>query len=360
MSLKSLYLRNFRNYTETEIHFDLGINLIVGENAQGKTNLLEAVYLISTGRSFRTQTLSELIFQGETFFHLQAELFQSNVTQKIQISFDGQTRRLQIDANTYNSFQPLLGGLPLVLYTPQDTELITGAPALRRRFLNLHLAQSDPLYVHHLSRFWRAMQQRNCLLRAKNSKSLDCWEVEMAISGAYLQHARSAMIQELKEPLCMKSTILSGHKESHELRFHPSYPATQEAYLHQLQKHRSREMDLGMTLTGPHRDDLTLLIEGKPARFFASEGQKKTAIAALRFAEWERLKERMAVTPLMGIDDLGLHLDGGRMKSLQEELAKLGQVFVTTPAPGALFPEMRHIEICNGALSNLNSPQSPP
>lgn len=353
MFLKALYLRNFRNYAEAEISFQEGINPIVGDNAQGKTNLLEAIYLVSTGRSFRTQVLGELIRQGESFFYLEASVVHVGLTQKVQISFDGQNRRLQMDANTYSSFQPLLGTLPLVLYTPQDTELITGAPAVRRRFFNLHLAQSDPLYVHHLSRFWRAMQQRNCLLRQKAHKSLDCWEAEMALSGAYLQQTRSALVQELRGPLSEKSSLLSGKQEIHELRFHPSYPSTSEAYLQQLQKHRGREMDLGLTLTGPHRDDFTLLIEGKPARFFASEGQKKTAIAALRFAEWERLRERMGFPPLMGIDDLGLHLDEKRLKTLQDELGQLGQVFVTTPLPGILFPNHRPITIVQGTLSTL-------
>ncbi len=351
MFLKSLYLKNFRSYTEAEVSFQPGLNLILGENAQGKTNLLEAIYLISTGRSFRTQTLQELIREGTPCFYLAAEVVQAGVAQTIQLSFDGQKRHLQIAANTYSSFQPLLGGLPLILYTPQDTELVTGAPAARRRFFNLHLAQSDPLYVHHLSRFWRAMQQRNCLLRKKDLKSLDCWEEEMAISGVYLQQARLGLIQELKHPLSLKSVVLSGNREEHELRFHPSYPATKEGYLQQLHKHRYREMDLGMTLTGPHRDDVTLLIEGKPARFFASEGQKKTLVAALRLAEWERLKERLGMPPLMGVDDLGLHLDGHRLATLQEELARLSQVFITTPLPGGLFPEAHRIEIANGAIA---------
>ena len=347
--LKALYLRNFRNYSEAEVHLVPRLNIFFGDNAQGKTNLLEAIYLIATGRSFRTQSLHELIKAGESFFFLEAEIVRDEVSQRIQISFDGQNRRLQMDANSYSSFHPLLGMLPSVLYTPYDIELISGSPAERRRFLNLHLAQSDPLYVHHLSRFWRAMKQRNCLLRCQNRDSLECWEVEMAQSAEYIVKARQEMIAELKEPLQKQSQRLSSQREVHELHFHISQSKT---YLQQLQKNRPREMELGLTLTGPHRDDLSLSIDGKPARLFASEGQKKTAIAALRFAEWERLCKRVGGSALMGIDDLGLHLDETRQKLLRNSLDELGQVFITTPHR-SIEPQGHSIQIKNGSIAMI-------
>jgi DNA replication and repair protein RecF len=326
--LKSLYLRNFRNYVEAEVHLAPGLNVFYGDNAQGKTNLLEAIYLIATGRSFRSQHLSELIRSGESFFLLEAEIVRDRVTQRVKLTFDEQNRHLQLDAHTYSSFHPLLGLLPSVLYTPHDTELISGSPAIRRRFLNLHLAQSDPLYVHHLTRFWRAMKQRNCLLRSKNKETLDYWEMEMAQSAGYILQARHNMVAELKNPLQKQSAQLSSSQETHELQLQVSQG---KAYLQQLQKNRPRETELGLTLTGPHRDDLSLLIDHKPARLFASEGQKRTAIAALRLAEWTRLTERVGAPALLGIDDFGLHLDEGRQRLLRTALSPLGQVFVTTP-----------------------------
>jgi DNA replication and repair protein RecF len=349
--LKNLYLRNFRNYAEAEVHFSPRLNIFYGDNAQGKTNLLEAIYLIATGRSFRTQNLGELIRMGEPFFYLQAEIVRDGVNQIVKLSFDGQSRTLQLDATSHSSFHPLLGLLPSVLYTPQDTELVAGSPSVRRRFLNLHLAQSSPLYVHHLTRFWRSMKQRNCLLRAKDRETLDCWEAEMAHSAAYLFKERQAMIHELKDPLETQSRHLSGDLETHELRFHPSYAPEMENYLKQLQKNRKRESDLGFTLIGPHRDDLSLLIEGKPARLFASEGQKKTAVAALRLAEWKRLS--LSAPALMGIDDLGLHLDEARQKLLRTALQQLGQVFVTVPYLPSTWKELEEgvpIRIHQGAI----------
>lgn len=345
--LKTLYLRNFRNYEEAEASLQPKLNLFYGDNAQGKTNLLEAIYLIATGRSFRTQHLAELIREGEAFFFLEAEMVRDGVAQTVKLSFDGQTRKLQLNANVYSSFHPLLGLLPSVLYTPHDIELITGTPAERRRFLNLHLAQSDPLYVHHLTRFWRAMKQRNCLLRSKNQESLDSWEAEMAHSSQYIVQARQEMISELKAPLEHYSEQFSSQRETHALQLQTS---PSKNYLQQLQKNRSKEMELGFTLIGPHRDDLSLLIDGKPARLFASEGQKKTTIAALRFAEWQRLCTRTSTLALMGIDDLGLHLDASRQHQLHHQLNTLGQVFITTPYAPRENAHCLHIQ--NGKITN--------
>jgi DNA replication and repair protein RecF len=163
----------------------------------------------------------------------------------------------------------------------------------------------------------------------RNENDLDCWEIEMAHSAAYLYTARTEMGLEIKEPLSKASLRLSGEKETLELRYAPSYQP--DTYLSQLKKNRPREVQMGLTLTGPHRDDLNLYIDGKPARLYASEGQKKTSMAALRLAEWERLCRRVEGAALMGIDDFGLHLDHPRQQLLCNSLEQLGQVFLTTP-----------------------------
>lgn len=345
MFVKSLYLRNFRNYAEMEVSFSPKINIFYGKNAQGKTNLLEALYLIATGRSFRTQQLHELIRLGERFFFLEAILVKESIEHKVQVTFDGETKKLILDGNSYGTLQHLLGLLPSVLYTPSDAELIDGSPAVRRRFLNVHLAQRDPLYIHHLTRYWRAMKQRNVLLRATDANSMDCWETEMASSAAYLLQARQAFIASLQTPLQTISQRLSTTQETHEIRFHPTYSA--ENYLAQLQKNRSREKHLGFTLTGPHRDDLTLWIDAKSAHGYASEGQKKTAVAALRLSEWELFTKPSAV---LGIDDLGLHLDELRKQLLTQALSSLGQVFVTIPELPPGFPVAKQFLVSGGKI----------
>lgn len=351
MHLKSLYLRNFRNYAETEIHFSPRINLLYGDNAQGKTNLLEAIYLIATGRSFRTPHLHELIRQGASFFFLEAILSKDGFDLKIQIAFDGINKKLILDGNAYGTLQHLLGLLPSVLHTPWDGELIDGAPTVRRRFLNMHLAQKDPLYIHHLSRYWRAMKQRNALLKTKESQAIECWEIEMAESADYLWKMRHGFIEALKIPLQTSGNLLSSGKEKHEIRFLSN--AQSENYLAQLAKNRAREKLSGTTLAGPHRDDFTLWINDLSCHSFASEGQKKTAVFGLRLAEWELFTKITGVPAILGIDDLDLHLDEKRRRLFQNALHRLGQTFLTTPH-GIELPEAHRFLVSDGHISLEN------
>lgn len=345
--LQSLALRHFRNYKEATALFSPGTNLIRGENAQGKTNLLEAIYLLSIGRSFRTQKLSELIREGESLFYLEAHLLQNRVEQTVAISFDGKAKNLQYNANIYSSFAPLLGNLPFILHTPADIDLIDGSPALRRRLLNLHLAQSDPLYVHHLTRFWRAMKQRHAVLRASlDDPSLICWEIQMAQSAQYLWEARERLIGQIRPPLMAHGKDLSGGTELHDLIYHPSKSSD---YIDQLQKNRRKDRDLKMTLIGPHRDEISFSVEGKLAKSFASEGQKKTSIAALRLAQWDALSAHFDAPAVIAIDDVGLPLDTARQKRFHEKLSRLGQVFMTTPDTHLPF-SCHVLEIRNGCI----------
>lgn len=333
MQLKYLYLRNFRNIAEKEFAFGPKLNIIHGENGKGKTNLLEAIILLSIGRSFRTQHLSELIRENETGFYLEAEMVRDQITHQIKLSFDGQTKRLQINGNTHSHFNPLLGLLPSVLYAVQNGELITGSPLLRRRFLDLQLAQSDPLYVHHLARFYRSMKQRNCLLRSQKLDGIESWEAEMAQAAIFIQKERKSLIESLQPLLAKEGETLSHSGELHEVGYNSSFPSECRDYAEQLRKYRRRDIELKQTLSGPHRDDLNFSIDQKPARSFASEGQKKTSLAALKVSEWRHLSLRSDALPLMAVDDLGQPLDGKREERFVSILDTLGQVFITMPKP---------------------------
>lgn len=349
MILHEIYLRNFRNFKEAQVGFGRKINLICGQNAQGKTNLLEALFLLSTGRSFRTQHLSELIFHGAEFFFIEAKILQNGILQTLSLSFDGQAKRVEHNAMRFSGFQPLLGLMPSTLFAPQDLDLIIGSPASRRRFLNLHLAQSDPLYVHHLLRFHRALKQRNSLLRHSSQGGIDPFEQEMALSAVYLYEKRNNLLHDLNQSLEDSCHALSS--EALQLRYLPSQAV--DNYLAQLKKSRAREQQIGITLHGPHRDDFLILLEEKPARLFASEGQKRTAIAALRLAEWRRLAKQVDLSPLFGIDDFEMHLDQRRQKLFREALNDLGQVFITTPQTECEWEGARKVGVQSGTILHL-------
>src|SRR5471030_866111 len=194
MFIKRLYLRHFRNYSEAEVLFTPDVNLIRGNNAQGKTNLLEALYLLGTGRSFRTPHLKEMIQNDASFFFVEAEFLKDGIAQHIRLSFDGEVKKLDYNNTSYAHFSNLLGLLPIVLLAPEDVLLITGAPADRSRFLDIHLAQSDPLYVYHLTRYHKAVKHRNFLLRKKTTASIESWESLMVVSASYLRQKRQEVV----------------------------------------------------------------------------------------------------------------------------------------------------------------------
>lgn len=337
MFIKRLLLRNFRNYGEAIATFSDSINLIQGENGHGKTNLLEAIHLISTGRSFRANALSDLIAFGQSFFYLEAEFFKEGVTQNIKVYYDENTRKVQYNETVYPNLTSLLGILPSVLLSPDDLSLVSGTPAERRRFLDIYIAQTDPLYIHHLGRYFKAMKQRNYLLRAKSEISMEAWEQMMAQSASYLIPKRKSAIAQLKEPTSKWMKILSRGQDEIAIDYQSSIPLpkTEGDLCVHLQKTwekmRPRDLHLGMTHSGPHRDDLLIHLSGKPAKTFSSEGQKRSCISSIRFAEWEQMASTLDQLPLLGIDDFGIQLDRERQMQLKTHLPKFRQVFLTSP-----------------------------
>jgi DNA replication and repair protein RecF len=336
MFLQSLYLHNFRSYEEELFEFSPHLNLIYGANAQGKTNLLESIYYLISARSFRTHHASDLIRNGTPHFYLEAHFIKHGIDQALKISYSPQEKRIIYNNTSYSSGSELLGLLQGVVITPDDNALLKGAPLLRRTFIDIQIAQTNPLYTHHLHRYNRSMKQRNHLLKAKNSLTIESWEHEMASSAAYITIERAKVIKDLECKAQELYSLLMKSDDSFQLEYKSGCPATEnlgqarDYHLEQFRKMRFREMELGNTLTGPHRDDLLLFINKKDCHFFASEGQQRSCIAALRFAEWQRLKEEAAEPPLMLIDDLGISLDRTRRESLFEHIHALDQVFITS------------------------------
>lgn len=347
MKIKKLYLHHFRNHKKREFEFSPGINWIVGKNAEGKTNLVEALYVLSTGRSFRTPQIGQLIQEEEPFFFLEAQVEKEGMGQTLKISFDGEAKKVQFNAQTYSHFAPLIGLLPHILYAPEDIALVSGMPAYRRKFLDLHLSQLDPLYLHHLTRFHRALRQRNALLKQKTEETIDPWEFQMAQSASFLMERRRDLIEELSAPLQKKMLRLSSESDLLKMTYLPSLPTSCPKEMQTYwQKNRQKELHFGTTLTGPHRDDLTFSIENMPAKSHASIGQKHSILAALRLCQWEHLFARTGSPPLFSIDDFGAHLDPERQKAFEAELLQLGQVFLTSPTANRdIFPEKQIIEL---------------
>ncbi len=351
MLLRSLTVCRFRCYHEAHFEFQPGVNLICGPNARGKTSLLEAIYLLITGRSFRASQLSDLINLGSQNFYVETTFIKHGIEQRLAFGYDGRERKITYNSTSSSQTSNLLGILQGVTLTPDDANLVKGSPAGRRHFLDLQIAQMDPLYVHHLTRYQRAMRQRNCLLRAKSTTAIESWEQELAKAGAYVIKQRERTIADLQGHIKQSQHAISAQLEEIKMTYKTSTPllngidGISEHLMTQYRKLRSREMAIGTTLVGPHKDDVLISLSDKEIRTFASEGQQRSFVIALRMAEWQRLHQSGCEKeqPLMLLDDVGMSLDAVRRERLLSNLPQFGQVFVTSTDAGFINDAHVHV-----------------
>lgn len=328
-ALKYLYLKDFRNYKSECFEFSPHINSIIGDNAQGKTNLLEAIYLLITGRSFRTPHLADLPLFGTSAFYIEAQFEKSGVMQTLKMHYSDKERLIFLNQTPIPMLSSLFGILLGVILTPEDRALVMGQPHERRQFLNIHIAQSNPFYLYHFRRYERALKQRNALLKQRKIDSIEVWEEQMALSGTYLAKEREKVTQEI-ETISSSIQKLLSFDESLQVEYKSSF-TNEERFLQLLAKNREREIQFGHTLIGPHKDDLLIHLNQKPAKYFASEGQKRGIVVSLRLAQAYLLKEKTGEVPLFCVDDMGVFLDAKREKKFISLLMELGQVFLTSP-----------------------------
>jgi DNA replication and repair protein RecF len=339
VQLKWLYARNFRAIEELEIQFFSGINEIIGDNGQGKTSLLEAIHLLISGSSFRTSTLTDLVAHGKEGFFLACEFEKQGIDYTLEMSFDGSKKRVLLNKRLCDSISQLIGQVVGVVCTTEVQELVKGSPQLRRHFLDLQLAQTDPLYVHHLSRYSRALKQRNALLRTKNIATIAIWEQQLALSASYITEKRQEisillqpLVQKIHAELTLQPSLLEIWYQT-KAPVNEGQEAMQRYFEREYHNKRQQELLYGMTQVGPHRDDLIITLYNKSVRDFASEGEMRLIALSLKLAEWQMLKERTQDTPLMAIDDFAAFLDPQRIHRLFSIMQTLGQTFLTSQRP---------------------------
>jgi DNA replication and repair protein RecF len=342
MHIEQIYLRNFRSYEKAHFVFDSGVNWIVGENAQGKTNLLEALVLLSTGRSFRAKKTEEMIKEGSPGFYIEALVSRAGVSERIKLSYDGTERAADLNGTKHASFTPLLGYLPSVLFAPSDRAIIEEDPKERRDFLDLQIAQTDPTYLEHVLRYNKAMRQRNDLLKQNKTDGISAWEESMALAAEQMISRRIEAVTLLAPQVTERMMQLTEGRDTIGLSYmcklaNPSALSARDLKL-EYEKSRPRDLELGRTCVGPHLDELLITISGKEAKRYASEGQKRSLLSALRLAEWHQLSSRTTERPFMCVDDMPIHFDAFRQELLARALGSLGQVFVTSPEAIAVLP----------------------
>ena len=359
MYLSRLALTNYRNFQHLEIDLPPGLVFLLGANAQGKTNLLEAAYLLAIAKSYRTNVERELIQwsaqklpgrpgipvpQGGEQTIVSGEVEQKEGRLRVIVGLrviseegaGGALVQKQIRVNgVATSAAGLVGCVNAVLFTTTDVDLIQGSPAQRRRFLDILISQVDRAYLRTLQRYQRVLSQRNHLLRLiREGRSapdaLDFWDGELVKEGSLLVARRGHVVQRLA-PLAMQAYRGLAGDEEMSLAFQPSVIAGDLADA--LTSQRAAEIKAGMTLVGPHRDDVAVAVDGMPAGAYASRGQARTIALALRLAEAVFLREERREEPVLLLDDVLSELDPQRRQRVLEEASSYQQALVTTAEP---------------------------
>ena len=336
MRIGNLRLENFRNYPEQEFFFSPHITILSGGNAQGKTNVLEALYLLAVGRSHRMSGEKDLVREGTGGFRLQLDLERNQVKHRVQASYSvEQGKGLRVDQKAYrNRLGGVVTGLQVVLFAPEDLELVKGAPALRRRFLDEQVFIGSGSYRKTLNRFNRALSQRNRVLKDYIGQNMppeliSSWDKQLVESGCELIRERARAVRELAPVACAMHQELSGGTEDLLLDYRPSVEADAQGYFQRLQEKRVAERARGISLVGPHRDDLSLQIDGLELRSHGSQGQQRCAVLALKVAVREEIRKREGVMPVLLLDDVLSELDVARQRRLLAVLGKENQTIIT-------------------------------
>ena len=363
----------FRNYPEATVRFGPGLNVIHGQNAQGKTNLLEAIATLALTRSPRTSSSGDLLLWTEDAALAEADVTRppADLTLSVRFQRDPSTGRVSRVTAVDGKPRPargVLGVCPVVLFWPEDLALVRGGPDGRRRFLDVILAQTDQQAVAHMSRYRRLLEQRNALLHQLRlgggaRDSLNSFTGELAHHGAWLEVARSRLVEALAPLAALSLHDLSGQRERISLRYAPAHaaeiPDTVEAAEHvllgTLRERAPEEVARGITLAGPHRDDLAFDLDGRAARGTASQGQQRSIVLACKLAEVRYLQDASGVAPVILLDDVLSELDPQRRGSLLALLAEgRHQVLVTATEPlteVADFADVLHFTVRSGVVT---------
>jgi DNA replication and repair protein RecF len=337
--LLSLTLRNYRNYQQLDLALGPRLNVFLGRNGQGKTNLLESIAILALSSSPRARRDSELIGPLAPEARIEARAERSSREFDLRIEYrdgGGRTRRqIQIGGVPRRAVD-LPGWLRVALFWPDDLNLVKAGPEYRRRLLNQLLVQVEPAYPRSLARYARVLEQRNALLKQvaggeARSEQLDVWDAELAELGTVIATARSAVVAELA-PLAASHQAAIAPGEQLEVEY-AGPPAPLAEVLGQT---RSLDLRRGSTTHGPHRDDLVIRLDGREARGFASQGQQRTIVVSLKLAEAEVIEARTGEAPLLLLDDVLSELDPPRREALIQRIAAGGQVVVTSAEPGPL------------------------
>jgi DNA replication and repair protein RecF len=336
MKIKKLTLRNFRNYNEQEIVFDDGLNVLVGKNAQGKTNILEAIFFAVIGKSFKTSKDKEVILWEQERGLIKGEFERKYRDVTIEIVFDSKLKKqVSVDGISLKRIGELLGHANAVFFSPDELKLIKESPEERRRFMNIDISQTNKRYFYLLGRYDKILANRNKLLKTSKDlqtlkQTIDIWDRALCEVSEKIAFERAKFIEELA-PLAKKAhAYISGGNEKLEVSYNGYKEDYQKLMLSSLQKNLNKDFKLGYTSLGVHRDDIDIYLNGVEVKSFGSQGQQRTVALSLKLAELEIIKNRIGEYPILLLDDVFSELDESRRKKLLKFTSKTQTIITCT------------------------------
>lgn len=334
MYIESIELKNYRNYEYLYIELDKGTNILYGDNAQGKTNILEAAYLCGTTKSHRGSRDRDIIRFDQEESHIRMMVNRDGVSHKIDIHLrKNKSKGIAVDGIPIKKASELFGIVNLVFFSPEDLNIIKNGPQERRRFLDMELCQLDKIYLQDLTRYSQALNQRNKLLKdisfePRLADTLDVWDIQLAEYGKRIIQSRRRFIGELNEIIRALHESLTGGREELFLEYEPN--VEEDSFAERLLNSRDRDLRLKQSSVGPHRDDFAVLVGGMDIRKFGSQGQQRTAALSLKLAELYLVKKRIGENPVLLLDDVLSELDGNRQNYLLQSIHQIQTLITCT------------------------------
>ena len=334
MKIKQLKLKNYRNYDLLELDFDSSTNILYGDNAQGKTNILESIYMCGTTKSHRGTKDRDMIRFGQEEAHIEAVIDKKGVPFEIDIHLKNNSPKgVAINKMPIRRAIELFGIVNIVFFSPEDLNIIKNGPSERRKFIDLELSQLDKVYLSDLSNYNRIVNQRNKLLkdvydRKDLIETLDIWDLQLVNYGKKIIDRRNKFIVELNEIVGKVHEQLTGGKEHLQIYYEPS--ASSVDFETNLKKNREKDIKMKSTSVGPHRDDICFMADGLDIRKFGSQGQQRTAALSLKLSEIEIVKKVINDTPILLLDDVLSELDKHRQNYLLDSISDIQTLITCT------------------------------
>lgn len=361
MIIKSIKLENFRNYESLDLEFEKGTNILYGDNAQGKTNVLEAIYMSATTKSHKGSKDKEIIHFEKEEAHIRTNLDKDGMEYRVDMHLrKNKSKGIAINGQHLKKAAELLGLLNVVFFSPEDLSIIKNGPSERRRFVDMELCQIDKFYLYNLNQYNKIVNQRNKLLKdfyynEDITDTLQIWNLQLVSYGKQLIERREKFVSQLNDIIFDIHKNLSGQKEELKIVYEPDTP--KEEFEQRLAFSRERDLKCKMTSVGPHRDDFCFLVNGIDIRKYGSQGQQRTAALSLKLSEIELVKRVTNDNPVLLLDDVLSELDSNRQNYLLNSIGDIQTIITCTGLDELInnrFSMDKIFKVTSGTISSEN------